>query len=115
MSKLWLTETENLIEAIEQEKQSLDEEYEKVGRALAARVEELAHWMAVLQSYRERQKSEAPQPSLFLQEANIDDLTCCYRIHILIHISPQQGEVMTPWKVTGPDDRMTHHAIKIEI
>lgn len=75
MSKLWLTETENLIEAIEQEKQILDEEHEKLGRALTAKGEELAHWKAVLQSYRGRQELEAPQPSLFLQGTNLAGLS----------------------------------------
>lgn len=75
MSKIWFTETDNLIKSIEQERQSLAEEHEKLGRTLAAKNEELAHWKAVRESYQRRQDLEAPQPSLFLQEPNLLNLS----------------------------------------
>ena len=70
MSKAWMTETENLIEAIEQEKRSLSEEHAKLTKALVIKDEELTHWKAVLHSYGQRHQSESPQPSLFLQKAD---------------------------------------------
>ena len=75
MSKQWLSETENLIHSVAAERNALAEEYEKLSKALMAKEEELTHWKAVLLSYQIRQELEAPQPSLFLQEANIDDLS----------------------------------------
>ena len=91
MSKLWLTETENLIEAIEQERQSLAEEHEKLGKALGAKDQELANWRAVLQSYRIRQEFEAPQRSLFLQETNIEALS--YREIVTLVRDQNEGNI----------------------
>ena len=48
MGKQWLEETENLIQSVKQERQALAEEYEKLGRELAAKDEELTHWQAVV-------------------------------------------------------------------
>ena len=54
MSKLWLTETENMIEAIKQERQALSDEYEKLGTKLVAKDEELTHLVGALQTYQRR-------------------------------------------------------------
>lgn len=107
MSKLWLAETENMIEAIKQERQALSEEYEKLGTKLAAKDEELTHLVAARQTYQRRQKLEAPQPSLFLQETNIDDLS--YRDIVTLVRDQNDGSIpmtqvtaLLKEKVTNP-------------
>ena len=108
MSKLWLSETETLIQAIDAERKVLAEEYEKLGKALAAKEEDLAHWTAVRQSYQKRQVLEAPQPSLFLQEANIDTLS--YREIVILVRDQNEGNIpmtqvteILKGKVTNPE------------
>ena len=56
-------EIKKQVQAIEKECHVLAKEYEKLGTELAAKNEELAHWQAVMQSYRKRQEP----PSLLLQ------------------------------------------------
>lgn len=75
MSKQWLEETESQIKAIQQERQVVVEEYEKLGKELAAKDAALIHWHATLDDYKKRQQIETPQPSLFLQEPNIRNLS----------------------------------------
>ena len=91
MSKRWLVETENQILQIRQDKNSLAQEHEQLGRALAAKDAELSHWEAVLQSYRKRQQLESPQPTLFLQERNIDNLS--WREIVLLVGDENDGQI----------------------
>ena len=69
MGKAWIEETENLIGNIEQEVKVLAQEQDKLTRELSAKGEELAHWKAILQSYRDRRELGVPQPNIFLQKA----------------------------------------------
>lgn len=108
MSKQWLVETENQILQIQQDRDSLAQEHEQLGRALAAKDEELDHWEAVLQSYRRRQELESPQPTLFLQERNIDNLS--WREIVLLvsgendsQIPMKQVTTLLRGKVSNPD------------
>ena len=108
MSKQWLVETENQILQIQQDRDSLAQEHEQLGRSLAAKDEELDHWEAVLQSYRRRQELESPQPTLFLQERNIDNLS--WREIVLLvsgendsQIPMKQVTTLLRGKVSNPD------------
>ena len=107
MSKQWLVETENQILQIRQDRDSLAQEHEQLGRALTAKDEELDHWEAVLQSYRKRQELEAPL-SEFLQERNIEDLSC-REIVLLVgdendgQIPMKQVTALLRGKVSNPD------------
>jgi hypothetical protein len=99
MSKIWLTETENLIGDVVQERQALAVEYEKLSKLLAAKDEELAHWKAVLQSYQKRQELEAPQPSLFLQQP--DDLRNLSHRDVFLLVRDQNEGFIPMKQVTG--------------
>lgn len=70
MSKIWLSETENIIGRIEDERKIIADDLEFLSAKLTAKDEELADWKIVLQSYKKRQELESPQPSLFLTGPN---------------------------------------------
>ena len=98
MSKIWLEEAENLLRGFEQERKVLAEECEKLTSELAAQEENLAHWQAVIQSYKRRQELEAEKPSMFLLEPNLHNLS---QREIVLHVRDQNGGNIPMKKVTN--------------
>ncbi len=108
MSKLWLTETENMIEDVRQERKALLDDFEKLRIRVDAKSDELGHLMGALETYRRRQEVEAPESNPLLRATNVDDLS--YRDIVLAVRDQNDGNIpMTQVtkifrvKATNPD------------